>query len=49
MHGTRPGEVVHIDVYVGDSGSLGNDVLDEGDGFKYILVMMNDLSNFIWL
>ena len=30
-------------------GPLGKDGLDEGDGFKHILVMMDDLSNFVWL
>ena len=50
VQGTRPSEVFHFDyLYVGDSGPLGKDGLDEGDGFKYILVVMNDLSNFVWL
>ena len=50
VHGTRPVEVFHFDyLYVGDSGPLGKDELDEGDGFKYILVIMDDLSNFVWL
>ena len=49
-HGTRPGEVLHFDyLYVGDSGPLGNGGLDEENGFKYILVMIDDLSNFVWL
>ena len=49
-NGTRPGEVLYFDyLYVGDSGSLGKDGLDEEDGFKYILVIMDDLSNFVWL
>ena len=48
--GTRPGEVLHFDcLYVGNSGPLGKDGLDERDGFKYILVMTDDLSNFVWL
>ena len=46
MHVRRPGEVLHFDyLYVGDSSPLGKDGLDEGDGFNYILVMMDDLSN----
>ena len=50
VHGTRPGEVLHFDcLYAGDSGPLGKDGLDEGDGVKYILVMMDDSSNFMWL
>ena len=48
MHGTRPGEVLHFDyLYVGDSGPLRKGGLDEKDGFKYILVMMDDLSNLM--
>ena len=43
VHGTRPGEVLHLDyLYVGDSGPLGKE-------FKYVLVMMDDSSNFVWL
>ena len=50
VHTTRPGEVLHFDfLYVGDSGLLGKDGFGEGDGFKYILVMMGYLSNFAWL
>ena len=50
VHGTRTGEVLHFDyLCVGDSSPLGKDGLDEGDMFKYILVMMDDLSNFVWL
>ena len=49
VHGTRPGEVLHFDnLYVGDSGPLGKYGLDVRDEFKYILVMMDDLSNFVW-
>ena len=48
MRGTRPGEVLHFDyLYVGDSGPLGKNGLHEEDGFKYILLMMDDLSNFV--
>ena len=50
VHGRRPSEVLRFDyLYVGDSGPLGNDGLDEGDGFKYITVILDDLSNFMWL
>ena len=50
MYGTRPGEFFHFDyLYVGDSGLPGKDGLDEREGVKYILVMMDDLSNFVWL
>ena len=50
VHGRRPGEVLHfVYLYVGDSGPLGKDGLYEGDGFKYILLIMDDFSNFVWL
>ena len=50
VHGTRPGEVVHFDfLYVGESGPLGADGLEEVDGHKYILVMLDDVSNWVWL
>ena len=50
VNGTRSGEVLHFDYwYVGDSGPLSNEELDGGDDFKYILVMTDDLSNFLCL
>ena len=50
VHESRPGEVLHFDyLYVGDSGPLGKDGLDERNGFKCILVVMDDLSNFMRL
>ena len=50
VQGTRPGEVLHLDyLYIGDSGPLGKDGLNDEDGFKYIFVMIHDLSNFVWL
>ena len=36
-------------ISVGASGPLGDDGLDEGRGFRYILVMMDDVSNWVWL
>ena len=49
-HERRPREVLHFDyLYVGDSGPLDKDGLDEGDRFKYMLVIMDDLNNFVWL
>ena len=48
VHETRSGKVLHFNLYVGDSGPVGTDEVDEGDGIKYILVMMNDLSNAVW-
>ena len=50
VHGTRPGEVVHfVYLYVGESEPLGDDGLHEGGGYSYILVMMDDMSNLVWL
>ena len=50
LHGTRPGEVLHFDfLYNGDIGPLGKDRLYEGDGFRYILFVMDYLSSFVWL
>ena len=50
VHGTAPGEVVRFDVlYVGRSGPEGSEGLPEEDGFRYILVIMDDLSNFVCL
>ena len=50
VHGTRPSKVFLFGyLYLGDSGPLGKYGLDERDGFKYILVMMDELSNFVWL
>ena len=47
VHGRRLGKVSHFDyLYVRDSAPLGKDGLDKGDGFKYILVVMDDLSEF---
>ena len=34
-------------LYVGDSGPLGKYGLYERDRFKYILVIMDDLKNFV--
>lgn len=42
--------VLHFDYLDdGDSVNLGPYKLDEGEAFKYILVMMDDLSIFTWL
>ena len=50
VHGTRPDEVVRFDfLYVGASGPLGNDGLDEDRGYRYILVVMDDMSNWVLL
>ena len=48
VHGTVPNEVVHFDyLYVGKSGPQASQGLPEAGGFRYILVIMNDLSNFV--
>ena len=50
MHGTKPGEVVHFDYFHdGASGPLGGDCLDEDEGYRYVLVMMTDMSYWFWL
>ena len=50
VYGTRPGKVVHVDyLHVGASGPLGDDGLDEDGRYRYILVMMDDMSNWVWL
>ena len=50
VHGTMPGEVVHFDyLYVGESGPLASQGLSEEGGYRYILVLMDDLSNFVRL
>ena len=41
-------EVVHFDyLHVGESGPQASQGLPEGGGFRYILVIMDDLSNFV--
>ena len=50
VHGTAPNEVVHFDyLYVGQSGPLASQGLSEAGGFRYILVIMDDLSNYVCL
>ena len=36
-------------IYIGASGPLGDDGLDEDGGYSYVLVMMDDMSNCVWL
>ena len=39
---------MHFDyLYVGDSGSQASEGLSEDGGFRYILVIMDDLGNFV--
>ena len=48
VHGTAPNEVVHFDcLYVGESGPQAYQGLSEDGGFRYILIIMDDLSNFM--
>ena len=50
VHGRRAGEVLHFDyLHVGKSGPLGPEGLDEPEGYVYLLIMMDDLSNFTWM
>ena len=50
VHGTRPGEVVHFAyLHVGASGPLEDFSEDEDGGYPYILVMMDDMRNCVWL
>lgn len=45
---TVHGEVMHSDfLYVGESSSLGESESDERDGFRHVLVMMDDLGSFV--
>ena len=37
------------DLFVGASGPLGDDGLDKDGGYSYTLVMMDDMSNWVWL
>ena len=37
------------DLFVGASGPLGDDGLDKDGGYSYTLVMMDDMSNLVWL
>ena len=47
VHGTAPNEVVHFDyLYVGESGPQASQGLSEDGGFRYMLVIMDDLSNY---
>lgn len=42
--------VVHVDyLYVGESGPMGEEGLDEDESFKYVLVELHDMSNWVWL
>ena len=48
VHGTAPNEVVHFDyLYVDGSGPQASQGLSEDGGCRYILVIMDDLSNFV--
>ena len=50
VHSTRPGEVVHFDyLHVGTREPLGDGGLNEDEGYRYIPVIMDDKSNWVWL
>ena len=45
VHGTAPNDAVHFDyLHVGESGPQSSQGLPEDGGFRYILVIMDDLS-----
>lgn len=47
MHGTWPGQVLHVDYpHVGASEPLKRAGLDKLNGVRYILVIIDDLSTF---
>ena len=48
VHETAPNEVVHFDyLNVGGSGPQASQGLPEDGGFRYVLIIINDLSNFV--
>ena len=48
VHRTAPNEVVHFDyLCVGESNPQASQGLSEDSGFRYILVIMDDFSNFV--
>ncbi|CAM9309014.1 unnamed protein product, partial [Sphacelaria rigidula] len=50
VHRTTPNEVVHFDfLYVGNSGPLASQGLSKDAGFRYIVVIVDGLSNFVAL
>ncbi|CAN0084502.1 unnamed protein product [Sphacelaria rigidula] len=50
VHWATPNEVVQYDfLYMGESGPLASQRLSEDAGFRYILVIMGDLGNFVAL
>ncbi|CAM9720741.1 unnamed protein product, partial [Sphacelaria rigidula] len=50
VHGTTPNEIVHSEsLDVDESGPLASQALSEDAGFRYILAIMDDLSNFVTL
>lgn len=50
VHGTSSGEAVHVDyLFVGESRPMGEEGLDEDEGYKYILVILDDMSIWVWL
>ena len=49
MVGGRMKSCISITWHVGKSGPLGQDGLDESEGYVYLLIMMDDLSNFAWM
>ena len=49
MHGTEVGDVLHFDyLSLGESDAIDMGGLVDG-GYKHVLVLMDDLSRFVWL
>lgn len=46
VHGAGPGDIPHFDCYMSVTVDGG---LNDGEEFKYILIMLDDLCNFLWL
>ena len=48
VHGKQVGEVIHFDfLHLGDSNVA--DGVDTRDGFRYVLVIVEDVSGYVWL
>ena len=49
VHGTEVGDVLHFDyLSLGESDAIDNGGLVDG-GYKHVLVLMDDVSRFVWL
>ena len=49
VHGTKVGDVLSFDyLSLGESGAIDKGGLVDG-GYKYVLVLMDDVSRFVWM